>query len=87
MFTPKGDVIDLPEGATPVDFAYHVHSEVGDRTNGAKVNGKMIALDSTLKNGDVCEILTQKNKKPSLSWLDFVKTNYAKGKIRAALKG
>ncbi|MEK7519916.1 MAG: RelA/SpoT family protein [Patescibacteria group bacterium] len=87
VLTPKGDVIDLPEGATPVDFAYHVHSEVGDRCNGAKVNGKMIALDSVLSNGDVCEILTQKNKKPSLSWLDFVKTNYAKGKIRAALKG
>lgn len=82
VFTPKGDVIDLPEGATPVDFAYHVHSEIGNRCNGAKVNGKMIALDSALKNGDVCEIVTQKNKKPSQGWLDFVKTNYAKSKIR-----
>ncbi|MBI3685310.1 bifunctional (p)ppGpp synthetase/guanosine-3',5'-bis(diphosphate) 3'-pyrophosphohydrolase [Candidatus Azambacteria bacterium] len=82
VFTPKGDVIDLPEGATPVDFAYHVHSDVGNQCNGAKVNGKMVSLDSTLKNGDWCEILTQKNKKPSPSWLDFVKTNYAKSRIR-----
>lgn len=86
VFTPRGDVIDLPDGATPVDFAYAVHSEVGDRCNGAKVNGRMVALDSTLKNGDWCEILTQKNKKPSRSWLDFTKTSYAKSKIKAALK-
>ena len=86
VFTPKGDVIDLPEGATPVDFAYHVHSDVGNQCNGAKVNGKMVSLDSTLKNGDWCEILTQKNKKPSHSWLDFVKTNYARSKIKSALK-
>lgn len=85
-FTPKGDVIDLPEGATPVDFAYHVHTEIGNHCDGAKVNGKMVSLESQLKNGDVCEIITQKNKKPSQSWLDFVKTNYAKGKIRAFLK-
>lgn len=82
VFTPKGDVIDLPDGATPVDFAYLVHSEVGNHCNGAKVNNKMVQLDYHLKNGDRCEILTQKNKKPSKSWLDFVKTNYAKSKIR-----
>lgn len=86
VFTPKGDVIDLPDGATPVDFAYHVHSEVGDHTNGAKVNNKMVPLDYHLKNGEMCEVITQKNKKPSLSWLDFVKTNYAKSRIRAFFK-
>jgi len=86
VFTPKGDVIDLPEGATPVDFAYAVHSEVGDRTSGAKVNGRMVSLDHQLHNGDWCEIITQKNKKPSRSWLDFVKTTYAKSKIKSALK-
>ncbi len=86
VFTPKGDVIDLPEGATPVDFAYHVHSDIGDRCNGAKVNGKMVSLDSPLKNGDWCEILTHKNKKPSHSWLNFVTTSYARSKIKARLK-
>lgn len=86
VFTPKGDVIDLPEGATAVDFAYHVHSQVGDRCNGAKINGRMVSLDSMLKNGDWCEILTQKNKKPSHSWLAFAKTAYARNKIKARLK-
>ena len=86
VFTPKGDVIDLPDGATPVDFAYHVHSEIGNHTNGAKVNGKMVPLDYHLKNGELCDIITQKNKKPTLAWLDFVKTNYAKSKIRGYLK-
>ena len=82
VFTPKGDVIDLPEGATPVDFAYLVHSEVGNHCNGAKVNNKMVPLDYHLKNGDRCDIITQKNKKPSQGWLEFVKTNYAKSRIR-----
>ncbi len=82
VFTPKGDVIDLPDGATPVDFAYLVHSEVGNHCNGAKVNNKMVPLDYQLKNGERCEIITQKNKKPSKSWLDFVKTNYAKSRIK-----
>lgn len=86
VFTPKGDVIDLPDGATPIDFAYSVHSEVGGHCNGAKINGKMVALDSQLKNGDVCEIITAKNKKPSSSWLNFVKTNYARSRIKATLK-
>jgi len=85
-FTPKGDVINLPESATPIDFAYHVHSEIGNRCNGAKINGKMVSLDSHLANGDMCEIIIQKNKKPSRSWLDFVKTNYAKSRIKASLK-
>ena len=86
VFTPTGDVIDLPEGATPVDFAYLVHSEIGDHCAGAKINDKMTSLDHPLKNGDKCEILVQKNKKPSQSWLAFVKTNYAKSKIKAALE-
>lgn len=85
VFTPKGEVIDLPEGATPVDFAYHIHSDIGDRASGAKVGGKMTALDSELKNGDIVEILTQKNKKPSRQWLEFVKTTIAKKHIRSAL--
>ena len=86
VFTPTGDVIDLPEGATPVDFAYLVHSEIGNHCAGAKINDKMTSLDHPLKNGDKCEILVQKNKKPSQSWLAFVKTNYAKSKIKAALE-
>ena len=86
VFTPKGAVIDLPDGATPIDFAYSVHSEIGNHCNGAKINGKMASLDSQLKNGDVCEIVTAKNKKPSSSWLNFVKTNYARSRIKAALK-
>lgn len=86
VFTPTGDVIDLPDGATPVDFAYLVHSEIGNHCAGAKVNNKMTSLDHPLKNGDKCEIIIQKNKKPSRSWLSFVKTNYAKSKIRAALE-
>ena len=86
VFTPKGDVIDLPDGATPIDFAYSVHSEVGNYCNGAKINGKMVSLEHQLKNGDVCEIITAKNKKPSSSWLNFVKTNYARSRIKSALK-
>ena len=86
VFTPKGAVIDLPDGATPIDFAYSVHSEIGNHCDGAKINGKMASLNSQLKNGDVCEIVTAKNKKPSSSWLNFVKTNYARSRIKAALK-
>jgi GTP pyrophosphokinase len=84
--TPKGEVIDLPAGATPVDFAYQIHTEVGNQCVGAKVNNKMVSLDYQLHSGDVVEILLQKNKKPSLSWLDFVKTESAKKKIRSALR-
>lgn len=84
-FTPRGDVIDLPEEATPVDFAYHVHSWIGDHCVGARVNGAMASCDTTLKNGDVVEIITEKNRKgPNRDWLKFVKTNAAKDKIRTA---
>jgi len=81
-FTPDGDVIDLPEGATPIDFAYMIHSEIGDHCAGAKANGKMVSLDYPLHNGDVVEIITQKNKKPTTAWFSLAKTNYARAKVR-----
>lgn len=85
VLTPKGDVFDLPEGATPVDFAYHIHTDIGNSAAGAKVNGKMVALDYKLKNGDVVEILTQKNKKPSQDWLGFIKSAQARKKVASIL--
>lgn len=86
-FTPKGDIVDLPEDATPIDFAYSIHSEVGNRATGAKADGRIIPLDSPIKNGQVIEILTSKeNKKPSRDWLRFVKTSVAKTHIRRQLK-
>jgi GTP pyrophosphokinase len=85
-FTPKGDVIDLPEGATAIDFAYAVHSEIGNRAVGAMVNNKFVSLDSILKNGDIVEIKTQKNKKPSMEWLKHTKTSFARKQIRSSLK-
>lgn len=84
--TPKGEVVDLPAGVTAVDFAYQIHSQIGDTCVGAKVNGKIVPLNYELKSGDIVEILTQKNKKPSGSWLSFVKTNHARNCIRAAQK-
>lgn len=86
VFTPKGDVVDLPEGATPVDFAYQIHSEIGHQCAGARINGKVAPLNYNLKNGDVVEILIQRNKKPSASWLDFVKTNTAISRIKDIVK-
>ena len=84
VFTPKGRVIGLPAGATPVDFAYAVHTEVGHRTMGAKVNGRLVPLESTLATGDVVEIFTSKNPDsgPSQDWLNFVKSPRARNKIR-----
>lgn len=84
--TPKGEVIDLPYGATPVDFAYYIHSVIGDECTGAKVNGRLVPLDYRLISGDVVEIITQKNKKSSASWLEFVVTSTAKDRIRDSLK-
>jgi len=84
--TPKGDIINLPKNATPVDFAYAIHSEIGDHCAGAKVNGKIVSLDFPLKNGDRVAILTEKNKTPTSHWLRFVKTAKAKSKIRGFLK-
>lgn len=84
--TPKGDVIDLPDGSTPIDFAYHIHSQIGHSIIGAKVNSKMVSLDYRLKNGDVVEILTQKNRKPSPDWLQIVKSPLARKQISSFLK-
>src|ERR1700692_3221451 len=81
-FTPKGRVLELPRGETPVDFAYTVHTEVGHQCVGAKVNGQMVALRHEIVSGDVVEILTQKGHKPSRDWLSFVKSSHAKSKIR-----
>lgn len=83
VFTPKGDVINLPENATSVDFAYNVHSDIGDHCAGTKVDGRLISLNSPLKNGQVVEIIIQKNQKPNKDWLKFSKTNRAKARIRA----
>ncbi|WP_453984183.1 RelA/SpoT family protein [Brevibacterium casei] len=84
VFTPKGDVMSLPSGATPVDFAYAVHTEVGHKTMGARVNGRLVALDTELKNGDSVEVFTSKdeNAGPSRDWLGFVKSPRARSKIR-----
>ena len=86
VLTPKGNAVDLPEGATPIDFAYYVHTTIGNECAGAKINGKIAALDTPLKSGDLVEILTQKGKKPKADWLSFVKTNLAKDKIRSLLR-
>ncbi len=86
IFTPKGDVIELPEGATPIDFAYHVHSELGNKCIGAKINEQIAALDTKLRSGDMVEIMIDKNrKKPNEDWLKIVKTKSAKDHIRQAL--
>lgn len=81
-FTPKGRVLELPRGATPVDFAYSVHTEVGHQCVGAKVNGQMVSLRHEIVSGDVVEILTQKGHKPNRDWLSFVKSSHARSKIR-----
>jgi len=85
VFTPKGDPISMPEGATPIDFAYEVHTSVGDHCSKAKVNGAIAALDSQLNSGDIVEILTQTRAHPSRGWLNFSKTKKAKHKIRLSL--
>ncbi len=84
--TPKGEVIDLPLGATPVDFAYQIHTEVGNHCAGAKVNGKIATLNHKLRSGDIVEIIIQKNKGASESWLEFVHTGSARNHIKSALR-
>jgi len=86
VFTPKGDVRSLPRGATPVDFAYAIHSDVGGRCVGAKVNGKIVPLRYKLKNGDIVEVLTSPQAHPSKDWLTFVKTSRAQQRIRNFIK-
>jgi guanosine-3',5'-bis(diphosphate) 3'-pyrophosphohydrolase len=90
IFTPRGDIIDLPAGATPIDFAYHVHTEIGHRCRGAKVDGKLVTLDNTLKTGDQVSILTAKTGGPSRDWLNptlgLVRTQRARSKIRQWFK-
>ncbi|WP_088890856.1 RelA/SpoT family protein [Leptolyngbya ohadii] len=81
VFTPTGDVVALGQGATPVDFAYRIHTEVGNHCAGARVNDRMVTLDTVLKNGDIVEIITQKNSHPSLDWLNFVVTPGARNRI------
>ncbi len=86
VFTPRGEVKTLPRGATPVDFAYLIHTEVGNQCTGAKVNGRMVSLPYELKTGDIVEIVTSKNHHPSKDWLNFVKTVKARSKIRHWIK-
>lgn len=86
VFTPKGDVVDLPEDSTPIDFAYSIHSDIGDHTSGAKVNDKMVQIFSKLKNGDMVKIIINKNSHPSNKWLEYVKTTVARKHIRSYLE-
>ena len=85
VFTPKGDVIDLPTASTPIDFAYAIHSDLGDHLQGAKVNGKLVSFDTPLGNGEVVEILRRDSAHPSPKWLDIVRTSLARRHIRTAL--
>ena len=86
VFTPKGDVIELPEGATPLDFAFAIHSDIGMQASGARVNDKFVSLDTHLNNGDVVEVITQKGKKPSKTLIDIAKTTAARSHIRRSLR-
>ena len=86
VLTPKGDVVDLPKSSTPIDFAFHIHSEVGGHASGAKINGRMAPFTRELQSGDVVEIITQKSKKPSIEWLSIARTGLAKNRIKRALR-
>ena len=85
VFTPQGDVVDLPAASTPIDFAYAIHSDLGDHTQGAKVNGKLVSFDTALNNGEVVEILRRDAAHPSAKWLEIARTSLARRHIRAAL--
>ncbi len=86
VFTPAGELKSLPKGATPLDFAFNIHTEVGMKTRGARVNGKLVPLSHVLKSGDQVEIITSENQKPTKNWLDYAQTARARSKIRSALK-
>lgn len=86
VYTPKGDIIDLPKGALPLDFAYRLHSEIGDHVTGVKINGKMSNLNKKLEHGDIVEILTSKNQTPRSSWLSKIFTPHARQKLLRSLK-
>ncbi|OHB13568.1 MAG: hypothetical protein A3G05_00550, partial [Candidatus Zambryskibacteria bacterium RIFCSPLOWO2_12_FULL_45_14] len=85
VFSPKGDVVDLPVDSTPIDFAYSIHSDIGDKMTGAKVNSKLVSLDTRLHNGDIVLIMTSDNAKPNRKWIDMAKTSMAKRHIRHGL--
>ena len=86
IFTPKGDVVDLPEASSPIDFAYEIHSDIGNHIAGVKINGKMSQIFSKLKNGDIVEIIKNKNSNPSSKWLEHIKTTIARKHIRSYLE-
>jgi GTP pyrophosphokinase len=87
VFTPKGDIIDLPEDSSPIDFGYAIHTDIGNHIQGVKINGKNASLSTKLKTHDIVEIQINKNTNPSSKWLDHTKTNLAKREINAYLKG
>ncbi len=86
LFTPKGDVVDLPQDSSPIDFAYAIHSDIGEHVSGAKINGRFLSLDTKLHNGDIVEVITKKNAKPSIKWVEYAKTTFAKRCIRSFLQ-
>ncbi len=85
VFSPRGDVIDLPTGSTPVDFAFAIHSDLGEHMQGAKINGKLVSFDTELKNGDIIEIIKSKNARPTAKWHDYARTSIARRHIRSYL--
>ena len=87
VFTPRADVKSLPEGSTPIDFAYAIHTDIGDHYVGARVNNRMVRMDYSFKTGDVCEIITRKNGEPKRDWLEFAKPANARSHIKRFLRG